>query len=207
DGLHHYALVVTAYMLPSTASTLLYGRISDLYGRRSVFRFAIVVFLLGSVLAGFSKSMSELVAGRAVQGLGAGGPATLTVSIIGASGPAGGRGRCQGYIGAVWCLAGVVGPVIGGMFSDRATILGLAGWRWMFLVNLPLGMLALTVAGAALRLPVVRRDHQIDYPGAALVLGSVSSLVLALAWSGPENGWAHPTTVSLAAAGALLAAL
>jgi EmrB/QacA subfamily drug resistance transporter len=207
DGLNHYALVVTAYLLPATASTLLYGRISDLYGRRSVFRFAIAVFLLGSVLAGFSQSMTQLVIGRAVQGLGAGGLATLTFIIIGDIVPARERGRYQGLAGAVWCLAAVVGPVLGGVFSDRATILGLAGWRWMFLVNLPLGMLALSVAGAALRLPFVRRDHQIDYLGAGLVVGSVSSLVLALAWAGPENGWAHPTTVSLAAAGAVLAAL
>ena len=108
----------------------------------------------------------------------------------------------------MWCLAAVVGPVLGGVFSDRATILGLAGWRWMFLVNVPLGFLAIAVTGAALRLPVVRRAHQqIDYLGASLVVGSVSSLVLALAWSGPENGWAHPTTVSLAGAGAVLVAL
>jgi len=206
DDLHHYALVVTAYLLPATASTLLYGRISDLYGRRSVFRFAIVVFLLGSVLAGFSQSMAQLIAGRAVQGLGAGGIATLTFTIIGDIVPARERGRYQGYVGAVWCLAAVVGPLLGGVFSDHPTILGLAGWRWMFLVNLPLGMLALGVTGAALRLPVARREHQIDYLGAALVLASVSSLVLALAWSGPENGWAHRTTVSLAAAGAVLVA-
>jgi MFS family permease len=101
DGLPHYALVVTAYLLPATASTLLYGRFSDLYGRRSVFRFAIVVFLLGSVLAGFSTSMTQLVAGRAVQGLGAGGLATLTFSIIGDIVPARERGRYQGYLGAV----------------------------------------------------------------------------------------------------------
>jgi MFS family permease len=101
DGLYHYALVVTAYLLPSTASTLLYGRISDLYGRRSVFRFAIVVFLLGFVLAGFSTSMTQRVAGRAVQGLGAGGLATLTFSIIGDIVPARERGRYQGYLGAV----------------------------------------------------------------------------------------------------------
>ena len=207
DGLNHYSLVVTAYLLPATASTLLYGRISDLYGRRSVFRFAIGVFLLGSVLAGFARSMTELVAGRAVQGLGAGGLATLTYTIIGDIVPARERGRYQGYLGAVWALAAVVGPVLGGVFSDRATILGLAGWRWMFLVNLPLGVLALVVTGAALRLPVGRREHRIDYLGAGLVFASVSALVLALAWSGPEHGWAHPTTVSLAAVGVVLVAL
>ncbi len=212
DGLDHYALIVTAYLLPATASTLLYGRISDLYGRRSVFRFAIAVFLLGSMLAGFSQSMTQLVAGRAVQGLGAGGLSTLTFTIIGDIVPARQRGRYQGYLGAVWALAAVVGPVLGGVFSDRATILGLAGWRWMFLVNLPLGMLALVVTGRALRLPVARvrsgdRAPRIDYLGAGLVFASVSALVLALAWSGPEHGWAHPTTVSLAAAGVVLVAL
>src|SRR5262245_39382510 len=160
DGLQRYALVVTAYLLPSTASTLLYGRMSDLYGRRSVFRFAIGLFLLGSMLAGFAATMTQLVAGRAVQGLGAGGLATLTYTIIGDIVPMRERGRYQGYLGAVWALAAVVGPLLGGVFSDRATILGLAGWRWMFLINLPLGVLALAVTGAALRLPVVRREHE-----------------------------------------------
>ena len=213
DGLNHYALVVTAYLLPSTASTLLYGRLSDLYGRRGVFRFAIAVFLLGSLLAGCAQSMIQLVAGRFVQGLGAGGLATLTFTIIGEIVPARERGRYQGYLGAVWALAAVVGPVVGGVFSDRATILGLAGWRWMFLLNLPLGVLALAVTARVLRLPVVRlqsedrREPRIDYLGAGLVFASVSSLVLALAWSGPEHGWAHPTTVSLAAAGVVLVGL
>jgi MFS family permease len=207
DGLNHYALVVTAYLLPATASTLLYGRLSDLYGRRSVFRFAIAVFLLGSMLAGFAQSMTQLVAGRAVRAR-AGGLSTLTFTIIGDIVPPRERGRYQGYMGAVWCLAAVVGPFLGGVFSDRATILGLAGWRWMFLVNVPLGFLAIAVTGVALRLPLVRRAHQqIDYLGASLVVASVSSLVLALAWSGPENGWAHPTTVALAVAGVVLVAL
>ena len=207
DGLNHYSLVVTAYLLPSTASTLLYGRMSDLYGRRSVFRFAIGVFLLGSLLAGFAESMAQLVVGRAVQGLGAGGLATLTYTIIGDIVPPRERGRYQGYLGAVWALAAVVGPLLGGVFSDRATILGLAGWRWMFLVNLPLGVLALVVTGAALRLPVTRHEHRIDYLGAGLVFASVSALVLALAWAGPEHGWTHPATVSLAAVGGGLVAL
>lgn len=207
DGLHHYSLVVTAYLLPSTASTLLYGRMSDLYGRRSVFRFAIGVFLLGSVLAGFAASMTQLVIGRVVQGLGAGGLATLTYAIIGDIVPARERGRYQGYLGAVWALAAVVGPLLGGVFSDHATILDLAGWRWMFLVNLPLGVLALIVTGTALRLPVARQERTIDYLGAGLVFAAVSALVLALAWAGPEHGWAHPTTVSLAAVGVVLVAL
>jgi EmrB/QacA subfamily drug resistance transporter len=207
DGLDHYALVVTAYLLPSTASTLLYGRMSDLYGRRSVFRFAIGLFLLGSAAAGFANSMAQLVAGRFVQGLGAGGLATLTYTIIGDIVPARERGRYQGYLGAVWAVAAVAGPLLGGAFSDRASILGLAGWRWMFLINLPLGAIALAVTGAALRLPVARREQRIDYLGAGLIFAAVSALVLALAWAGPQHGWAHPTTVSLAGVGIVLVGL
>ena len=132
QGLEHYTWVVTAYLLTSTASTPLYGKISDLYGRRIVFQFAIVTFLIGSLLAGAAQDMNQLIATRALQGLGAGGLMALTFVIIGDIVPPRERGRYQGYFGAVWGLSSVAGPLLGGFFSDRETILGVDGWRWIF---------------------------------------------------------------------------
>ena len=132
NGLSHYTWVVTAYLLTSTASTPLYGKISDLYGRRPVFQFAIITFLIGSFLAGASQNMAELIAFRAIQGLGAGGLMALTFVIIGDLVSPRERGKYQGYFGAVWGLAAVAGPLLGGFFSDADTILGVAGWRWIF---------------------------------------------------------------------------
>ena len=142
DGLNHYTWVVTAYLLTSTASTPLYGKISDIYGRRVVFQFAIVTFLLGSLLAGASQNMEQLIATRALQGLGAGGLMALTFVIIGDIVPPRERGRYQGYFGAVWGLSSVAGPLLGGYFSDRGEILGVAGWRWIFYINIPVGVAA-----------------------------------------------------------------
>ena len=139
NGLNHYTWVVTAYLLTSTASTPLYGKISDLYGRRIVFQFAIVTFLIGSFLAGASTSMTQLIAFRGLQGLGAGGLMALTFVIIGDIVPPRERGRYQGYFGAVWGLSSVAGPLLGGFFSDSGQILGVTGWRWIFYINLPFG--------------------------------------------------------------------
>ena len=127
NGLNHYTWVVTAYLLTSTAATPLYGKISDLYGRRIVFQFATITFLLGSVLAGASQNMTQLIATRALQGLGAGGLMALTFVIIGDIVPPRDRGRYQGYFGAVWGLSSVAGPLLGGYFSDHHHILGITG--------------------------------------------------------------------------------
>jgi EmrB/QacA subfamily drug resistance transporter len=207
DGLNHYTWVVTAYLLTSTASTPLYGKISDIYGRRIVFQFAIVTFLIGSFLAGASQNMTELIATRALQGLGAGGLMALTFVIIGDIVPPRERGRYQGYFGAVWGLSSVAGPLLGGFFSDHATILGITGWRWIFYINLPFGIAALLITSAVLHIPKVKREHSIDYLGAILMVAATVSILLTVSIYGPENGWLDPRTITYLLAGFILVAL
>ena len=204
DGLDHYTWVVTAYLLTSTATTPLYGKISDLYGRRPVFQFAIITFLVGSLLAAFSTNMNELIATRAIQGLGGGGLMALTFTIIGDIIPPRERGRYQGYFGAVWGLSSVAGPLLGGYFSDSGNILGITGWRWIFLINLPFGIVALVVTSFVLHIPKVRREHKIDYLGAITMIAAVSALLLAIAYSVPAYGWGDILTLAYFAVGILL---
>jgi len=207
NGLDHYTWVVTAYLLTSTASTPLYGKISDLYGRRIVFQFAIVTFLLGSFAAGASQNMTQLIATRAVQGLGAGGLMALTFVIIGDIVPPRERGRYQGYFGAVWGLSSVAGPLLGGFFSDHATILGVTGWRWIFYINLPFGIAALAITSAVLHIPKLKREHSIDYLGALLLVASVTTTLLAVSVYGPQDGWSDAHTLSYLVVGLVLAAI
>lgn len=201
DGLNHYTWVVTAYLLTSTASTPLYGKISDIYGRRIVFQFAIVTFLIGSFLAGASQNMSQLIGTRAIQGLGAGGLMALTFVIIGDIVPPRERGRYQGYFGAVWGLASVAGPLLGGFFSDHETIFNIDGWRWIFYINLPFAIAALVITSAVLHIPKVKREHKIDYFGAFLMVVAVSAILLAVSIYGPERGWGNSTTLTFFAVG------
>jgi len=205
NGLNHYTWVVTAYLLTSTASTPLYGKISDIYGRRPVFQFAIVTFLLGSLLAGAAQDMNQLIATRALQGLGAGGLMALTFVIIGDIVPPRERGRYQGYFGAVWGLSSVAGPLLGGFFSDHETILGITGWRWIFYINIPFGILALVLTSATLHLEKQKRDHSIDYLGAALLVTSVTLILLSLSVYGPQEGWTDSRTLGYLAIGVALA--
>ncbi len=207
NGLEHYTWVVTAYLLTSTASTPLYGKISDLYGRRIVFQFAIVTFLLGSFLAGASTNMEQLIATRALQGLGGGGLMALTFVIIGDIVPPRERGRYQGYFGAVWGLASVAGPLLGGFFSDQETILGITGWRWIFYINLPFGIAALIITSAVLHIPKVKREHSIDYFGSLLMVLSVSATLLGISIFGPQDGWSDPKTTISLTSGFILALL
>jgi EmrB/QacA subfamily drug resistance transporter len=200
-GLDHYSWVVTAYLLASTASTPLYGKISDLYGRRPVLLFAIATFLAGSLLAGLSQNMTELIATRALQGVGAGGLMTLAFTIVSDVVAPRERARYQGLFGAVFGIASVAGPLVGGYFAEN-------DWRWIFYINVPLGVFALFVCARVLRLvPHVRRDHKIDYAGAALMVGAVSALLLALSWGGNEYAWTSPTILGLFAGFAVLGAL
>jgi len=200
-GLNHLSWVVTAYLLTSTASTPLWGKISDLYGRRPIFQTAIVVFLAGSLVAGAAGSMGVLIGGRAIQGLGAGGLMALALSIIGDVIPPRERGRYQGYFGVVFGVSSIGGPLLGGWFTDGP------GWEWIFWINIPIGIAALVVTSLALKMPKVRRDHKIDYLGAAVIVASVTSILLYTAWAGSAYGWSDPFSLTLLAAGFVLAGL
>jgi len=200
-GLDHLSWVVTAYLLASTTSTPLYGKLSDLYGRKPLFQAAIVIFLAGSVLAGLAQSMGQLIAFRAVQGLGAGGLMALAMAIIGDIVAPRERGRYQGYMGAVFALASVTGPLMGGFFVERLS------WRWVFYVNVPLGLVALVVTGSVLRLPFRRHPHAIDYLGSALLVASVSCLLLVCVWGGTEYEWTSAPILALAVGGIVLLGL
>ena len=207
NGLNHYTWVVTAYLLTSTASTPLYGKMSDIYGRRPMFQIAIVTFLVGSLLAGASQNMNQLIATRALQGLGAGGLMALAFVIIGDIVPPRERGRYQGYFGAVWGLSSVAGPLLGGFFSDHAQILGVTGWRWIFYINLPFGIAALLITSAVLHIPKVKRAHTIDYLGALLMVVSVCLVLLSVSIYGPQYGWSDSRTIGYLVTGLVLVVL
>ena len=195
NGLTHYTWVVTAYLLTSTVSTPLYGKISDLYGRRPVFQFAIITFLIGSFAAGAARTMDQLIIFRAIQGLGAGGLMALTFVIIGDIVAPRERGRYQGYFGGVWGLSSVAGPLLGGFFSDHAKIFGITGWRWIFYINLPVGIAALLITSAALHIPNQHKSHKIDYSGALLLVIGATSLLLTISVFGPQDGWSNSKTI------------
>ncbi|BCB86453.1 MDR family MFS transporter [Phytohabitans suffuscus] len=200
-GIDHYSWVVTAYLLASTASTPLYGKISDLSGRRPVFLFSIGTFLVGSLLAGMSQNMTQLIVTRGIQGLGAGGLMTLAFTIISDVVTPRERGRYQGLFGAVFGVASVAGPLVGGYFAEH-------DWRWIFYINVPIAVLAIVVCYRVMRLvPFHRRPHRIDWVGAALMVASVSCLLLALSWGGNQYSWGSPTLVGLFVAGGVLALL
>jgi len=200
-GQDQLAWVVSATLLTSTASTPLWGKLSDLYGRRPLFQAAIVVFLVGSVLCGLSQDMAQLIGFRAVQGLGIGGLMALSQAIIGDIVSPRERGRYQGYIGSVFGVASVAGPLIGGFLVDGP------GWRWCFYVGVPIGIAAYVVTNRVLTMPFTRRDHQIDYLGAALIVGGVSLLLLLLSLGGKEFEWGSTEIGAMAAGSAVLLAL
>ncbi|WP_148589055.1 MFS transporter [Streptomyces sp. WAC01526] len=187
-GLSQQAWATTAYLITSTIATPLYGKLSDLYGRKPYYLAAITIFVVGSVLCTFSTSMTGLAAFRAVQGLGAGGLMSLALAIIGDIVPPRERARYQGYMLGTFATSSVAGPLIGGALAGQDQLLGITGWRWVFLVNVPIGIIALFVVAKVLNIPHTRRDHRIDWWGALTLSVGVVPLLL-VAEQGREWGW------------------
>lgn len=200
-GLSQLSWVVTAYLLTSTAAVPLYGKISDIYGRKVVYQFAIVSFVLGSVVAGVAHSMTILIIGRGIQGLGGGGLISMSMIVIGDIIAPRDRGRYQGYMGAVFATSSVAGPILGGFFSDHLT------WRWIFFVNLPLGAITLLVVSLVMNIPTTRQHHRVDYRGAMLLVISVTSLLLITVWGGNDYDWISPQISGMLLFGILFAGL
>jgi EmrB/QacA subfamily drug resistance transporter len=199
-GLDHLSWVVTSYLLASTASTPLYGKLGDMYGRKPVFLAAILIFLAGSMLSGLSRSMGELIAFRALQGIGAGGLMVGAQAIIADIVPPRERGRYMGLIGSVFAVASVAGPLLGGFLVEAIS------WRWVFYVNMPIGVLAVLVVVFRLHLDTPPLRHSIDYLGAALLTAGVSSLILVTTWGGNEYAWDSALIVGLGVAAVVLIA-
>ncbi len=188
NGLSLQASVTTAYLITATVTTPLYGKLSDLYGRKPLFLFAISVFMVGSLACMFAQSMYQLAAFRAIQGLGAGGLFSLAMTIIGDIVSPRERARYQGYFVAVFGTSSVLGPLVGGFLAGQHEILGITGWRWVFGINLPIGFLALAIVARVLNIPFTKREHRIDWPGAvALTFGLVPLLLVAE--QGRDWGW------------------
>ncbi|WP_406727734.1 MFS transporter [Streptomyces sp. GD-15H] len=198
-GLEHLSWVVTAYLLASTAATPLWGKLGDQYGRKRLFQLAIVVFLLGSALCGAAQNMPQLIAFRALQGLGGGGLVVLSMAIVGDLVPPRERGKYQGMFGAVFGTTSVLGPLLGGLFTEHLS------WRWVFYVNLPLGVVALAVIATVLHIPRRSTRHVIDYLGTFLIASVATCLVLVASLGGTTWDWGSPQIVVLAVLGVVLA--
>ncbi|MFI6325495.1 MFS transporter [Nonomuraea sp. NPDC050556] len=200
-GLEQLSWVVTGYMLASTVSTPLWGKLGDQYGRKSLFLAAIVIFLVGSALCGLSQNMGQLIAFRSLQGLGGGGLMVLAQAIVGDVVPVRERGRYQGFFGGVFAVSSVIGPLLGGLFVDHLS------WHWVFYINLPIGVIALIVIAAVLPGKSERTKHKIDYAGIVLLGGATSCLVLMTTWGGTTYPWSDPVIIGLIAAALLMVGL
>ena len=188
-GLSQLSWVATAYLLTSAVSMPLYGKLGDMFGRKKILQTSIIIFLIGSALCGLSQNMGELIFFRALQGIGAGGLFTLILAVVGDMIPPRQRGRYQAYFGAVFGVASIAGPLLGGFFTDNLS------WRWIFYINIPLGFLALFAIATRLHLPVHHNKHKIDYLGAALLGTSAACLLLLTVWGGVTYPWASPQII------------
>jgi EmrB/QacA subfamily drug resistance transporter len=200
-GIEHLSWVVTAYLLASTVAGPLYGKLGDLYGRKLLLQAAIVLFLIGSALCGAAQGMSELIAFRALQGLGGGGLMVTTIAVVGDIIPPRDRGRYQGFFGAVFGVSTVIGPLLGGFFVDNLS------WRWIFYVNLPIGLAALAVIGAVFHSRAEHVHHRVDYLGAAVLAGALSAIVLFTSLGGTSYAWNSTLVISLMVIGGVLLVL
>lgn len=200
-GLNELSWVVTAYLLASTASTPIWGKLSDLYGRKPMLQTAVAIFVVTSALAGLSQNMWQLIATRALQGIGGGGLMVLVMAVIADLVSARERGRYSGLFGAVFGVASVLGPLLGGLFTEHL------GWRWVFYVNVPLGIAAFVILGAVLHLPVHKRKHSIDWLGAALMVAATVMLLLVAVWGGQKYEWGSATIIGLAVGGVVATGL
>jgi EmrB/QacA subfamily drug resistance transporter len=197
NGLNHLSWVVTAYLITSTISLPLWGKFGDLYGRKNFFQIAIVIFLIGSMLSGLSQNMIELIAFRAIQGAGAGGLMVGSQAIIGDVIPPRQRGRYMGYFGAVFGLSSILGPLAGGWFTQHVS------WRWIFYINVPIGIVALIAIAIVLQIPVKKVHHKIDWWGTAFLSFGVVGLILLTTWGGAEYAWGSPMILGLGIVSAL----
>ncbi|MFC8091124.1 MDR family MFS transporter [Streptomyces sp. NPDC057301] len=198
-GLEHLSWVVTAYLLASTAATPLWGKLGDQYGRKRLFQIAIVIFLVGSALCGMAQDMVQLIAFRAIQGVGGGGLMVLSMAIVGDIVPPRERGRYQGLFGGVFGATSVLGPLLGGVFTEHLS------WRWVFYINLPIGAVALAVIAVVLRIPSKSTRHVIDYLGTFLIASVATCLVLVASLGGTTWAWGSVQIVGLAVLGVVLA--
>ncbi|NUL07155.1 MFS transporter [Streptomyces lunaelactis] len=197
-GLEHLSWVVTAYMLAATAATPLWGKLGDQYGRKKLFQTAIVIFLIGSALCGIAQNMPQLIGFRALQGLGGGGLIVLSMAIVGDIVSPRERGKYQGLFGVVFGATSVLGPLLGGFFTQHLS------WRWVFYINLPVGVIALIVIAAVLHIPVRKTKHTIDYLGTFLIASVATCLVLVASLGGTTWAWGSAQIVGLAVLGAVL---
>lgn len=199
NGFSNYAWIATAYLLTATVTMPIYGKLSDMYGRRYFFLGGMVVFLAGSALAGTSQSMEQLIVFRALQGLGGGAIMPIVSSIIGDLFPPAERGKWQGVTVSVWGIASILGPPVGGWITDTW------GWRWIFYINMPIGLLAFAITLFTLRQQVAPQRHSIDYLGVLTLAATTTPLLLAFSWAGTRYPWASPVIIGLLVAAGMMA--